>query len=881
MKHAAANLLGPVLACALLLAIAPPARGGGGETLRWQFERVDGYVYRLSGADATKILPDQLLERTLFAADLRDARAPATPVGRVVDLIFDYAFRLPDDATDAGTTWAVHDVHELPYYIGPIAAEGEGKCLAKKGQAYELRWTAKLALGPNAHHDARFDKGTIAVTAYFHQKKKAIVSAEFAIDWTEKQGNNQPSKPYAFRGTIELLRPIELDARKVRDSADRAVKRGVDILKPYLQKAEYRREDYPLGRLALALFALEKAGIEPGDSLLKQGFDDFERFPPLAEKGGSAETYSVALAIMALEGKSVRRAKEKTSGTRIRYEKGDLVKVDLDRLEKLTRWLLEARDPSRCCWSYRSWKERKPNENRFGDGSNTQFAVLALHAASRAGVKVSPEVFKQIANTYLSYQEGGGPMVMPALEFEQGAWLAPQPDGTTGDRIPELQRARGWYYDVGPGWNEGAYASMTAGSVSSLLICREELAKAKALDQELAARIECGIRDGFAWLQRRHEMRANWPDYGGWPLYHCYALEKAFEIGRVERIARHDWWGEGAIEIIIREKTSGAYAKQQAAAGTSMPGGWGSNDQTALAILFLTRASTEPEIDVRDPGRGATGETAAEDALTVVVENLGAVNAREVVLATEVRDAEKRRERLELAEKACTGVPEDRRPLLVPALGRLLESSYPECARFGAKWLRAIAGDKVADRAAADGFYARWEELTRQGLADDPAAIPGARERLRDPLPGVRRAAALALSRLRAVEAVPELINAMAREEKENRAYMRAILAGILGSDGGDDPKAWQRAWEAAQKDLIAREDVRRAVRTLGRPDARDAARTKLLAVGKPAVRALIDGLQRDDVRPEAARLLEEITGKDLGGDRDAWEKWWREGGGA
>jgi HEAT repeat protein len=883
---AARAALALLLAPALLLALASPARGGGGagEALRWKFEK-DGYVFRLGGADAAKILPDELVERTLYAADVRDGRALACPPGRVLDLIFEYAFRLPEDPVDVGASWGVKDLQaDLPFYVGPIAVEGEGKCTAKRGAALELRSALKLALGPNPHHDAHFEKGTLTVTSYFHKTKRAIASAEFALEWTEKQAQGQPPKPFAFHGTLELVRPIDLDARRVRDAADRAVKRGVDILKPCLQKAEYRREDFALGRVALALFALEKAGFEPSDPILKAGFDDFERFPPLAEKAGSAETYSVALAILALEGKSVKRAKERPGGgTRIRYEKADAEKQDLDRLEKLTRWLADARDV-RGVWSYR--KERNPADKRpFGDVSNTQFAALALHAASRAGVKVQPAVFRQLAEDFLGFQEGGGPEVMPTLDFEQGAWLAGPPlaTGASGARAPDARRARGWIYNIG-NWIERPYASTTAAGVSTLLICREELAKAKALDDAFAERLEGAIRDGLAWLQRRHCMRANWPDYGGWPVYHSYSLEKAFEIARLERIAHHDWWGEGATELLLRERGSGAYGgKGPPAAGSNMPGGWGSPDQTALALLFLTRASTEPEIEVRDPGRSATGEVPAEETLNVVIEGVGAVNAREVVLATEVRDAEKRRERLDLAEKAVQALAEEKRPLLVPPLAKLLESTYAECAKFAATKLRALAGGDLRDRAAAEAFYARWDETTRQGLAGDEAAIAPLRERLRDPLPTIRRAAALALSRLRAVEAIPDLIDALGREEKDGRAYVRAVLVGLLGADpgGADEAKPaldrWQKAWAAAKDDLLRREEVRRAVKALARPDAREQARARLVAIGRPAVRALIDGLQSDGVRPEAARVLEEITGKDFGGDRDAWEAWWRE----
>ena len=124
-----------LVAAGVLLALGPLEAGGGGDVLRWRFEGGDGYAYRLGGADAAQVLPDGLTERTLYPADLRDEREPACPAGRVEDLIFLYAFALPAEAVAAGTTWPVRDLHaETPAYLGTIVAEGEGRCLGRKGE---------------------------------------------------------------------------------------------------------------------------------------------------------------------------------------------------------------------------------------------------------------------------------------------------------------------------------------------------------------------------------------------------------------------------------------------------------------------------------------------------------------------------------------------------------------------------------------------------------------------------------------------------------------------------------------------------------------------------------------------------------------------------
>jgi HEAT repeat protein len=860
-------LFAAVAAVAALYA-AGAARGGGtaGETLRWRFDTVAGYVYRLGGPQATKILPDEIVERTVYAADIREGREVACPPGRITDLLFAYAFRLPEAPVESGASWPVDEIFgELP--AGPIAAKGEGRIAARKGPVWRIDWTVAFSQAGSG----RFERGNLRVGATFHQKKGALASAEFSFDGSEREG--QGSKPFSFKGTIDLARPISADPRDLGAAVDKAIARGVEILKTSVKKAEYRRFDRPLGYLSICLYALLKAGVDEQDALVRQGFEDLDRFPPLGDEVQKPpDTYSVALAALAIEAKSSKRGKAGTGGTTsVRLEKAETSRRDLERLETLARWLTDGRAKGHGVWSYGSWLENRKDQR--GDASLTQFATLALHACSRAGVSVPPEVFAEIARAYLRHQERDGPPVAAAIEVEPGAGVYVRLGRARTSESREGPRARGWSY-MAPTHHPSAYASMTGAGVSSLLICWHELEKAKSLDPDLAAEIERGLRDGLAWLERHHTMRANWPEYSWQPIYHLYSLEKAFEIGGIARIGGHDWWAEGAWELLGREKQG-------------MPGGWGGVDQTALALLFLTRATREPELEVRKVGRSESGGApAAGDEFAVVVEGLGLVSARDALLATESRDPEKRRERLEIAEKAFRALQDERQPALAPELGRLLDSSYPECARLAAKLLQEVAGERVKDRAAAQAFGERFVETTRDGASGDPAVIPRVRERLKDPLPGVRRAAALALSRLRAIEAVPDLIDAIERDPKLDADYLGALLAGLIGKDatpesplsGGRAALAerWRKVWAEEKNLLLRREEVRRAVRDLSRAEETDAAKERLRKIGRPAVRALIEALADERVRSEAAALLEEITGKSFGGDKEAWEAWWR-----
>ncbi len=890
---------------AILPALCPTsARAGAAEILRWQLGPDQGIVFKVSGADPKALCDGTNEERTLYGPEIhKDGARPAARVGRPIDLIFHYLFSLPPEAVEPGTGAAIDETHSAPpYFIGALRAQGERRYLKKQGPISQIVTTVRISRGEGATDHARFQEGTLTTNALFHAKKGTLISGDFDFNWTEK--NDQKIVTLARKGTLEAVRMIDLSSQKLRSQVDQAVKRGVDKdIRPYLEKAAYRSKgpDHALGSLAIALYAGTKAGLDPWAPPLGPGFDEIDKLP---WKG----TYSVALALLALEARSIKRVRTRRAGeTRERFEKVAVEKRDLERMEKLARWLIDARTPGKGLWHYHAHAENKPGE-RDGDLSISQFAVLALHAAARSGIKIPNEVWREVVSGCFHNQEGKGEPVALDARFEPGASLsgfvrpatsdAERPAGERGggaggtvgrgEEAPpgteaRSRPARGFVY-YPPGFWRYAYTSMTGAGVSSLAIARTWLRRAETpLEEDLGAKIDDGIADGLAWLQRGYSPRHNWPEHAFMPFYCFYSLEKAYEITRIERLGGHDWWSEGAQELLLREKPGG---------------GWGGEAyDTAFAILFLTRASAEPEFEVREKGVEASGEGAkADDPDAVLVEGTGLVRARDVIRAAEVKDPEKRRSRLEIAEKAIAGLEAEKRPIVAAALGRLLGSAYPECKRFAEKQLKEIAGGAIEDEAAAESFQKRWDETTKIGVAGDFEQIAFLRARLKEEtLSGLRRAAALALSRVRAVEAIPDLVGEMERADASRayKGYIRQVLVGTVGQDQGEDPQKWRDHFAQAGEALCKREEVRRDVQRLGREHGRDAARTRLLKHGRAAVRALIDGLQETagkdadaaallraaTIRTDSAALLKEITGKDFGEDRPAWEAWWREEG--
>jgi hypothetical protein len=228
------------------------------------------------------------------------------------------------------------------------------------------------------------------------------------------------------------------------------------------------------------------------------------------------------------------------------------------------------------------------------DFSNGQFALLGLKAAVRCGVRVPKDVWFRAADLLLDTQEKRGPAV---------GRFAPtgvdDPEYAAGGlRETGKDAARGWGYRSG----NPATGSMTAGGVSSLVICRSELLGSPGWGAEADRRMTRGIRDGLAWLGGHFTVAGN-PGIPGamafheiWHYYFLYGLERAGVLSGVSHMERHDWYPEGARFLLESQRDDGSWISETALEAGAKPG-IGPDAPTAnfldscFALLFLKRAT--------------------------------------------------------------------------------------------------------------------------------------------------------------------------------------------------------------------------------------------------------------------------------------------------
>jgi hypothetical protein len=326
----------------------------------------------------------------------------------------------------------------------------------------------------------------------------------------------------------------EITAEQVRE----AIQRGVGYLKNQ-QRADGSWPDVlgmpPGGVDALCTLALLNAGVEPDEEPIERALNNLRKIKPV-------RTYVVALQTMVFARASPQR--------------------DKLLIARNVKWLegVQISDGDyKGAWSYPGVVG-----GGVGDNSNTQFALLALYEAERAGVPASERTW---------------------LLAKQYWEKCQRPDGSWGYNLSE----------------SGGRGSMTCAGITSLVIASGRLNADDARVEGNAVRC-CQPRDkddadriqrGMEWLGRHYSVSGNPGASGGtWQLYYLYGLERVGRLtaqrfiplpARQGQPAKADWYREGAEHLVrTQDGLSGYWVGAGNAENNPTIG-------TSLALLFLSK----------------------------------------------------------------------------------------------------------------------------------------------------------------------------------------------------------------------------------------------------------------------------------------------------
>lgn len=200
-----------------------------------------------------------------------------------------------------------------------------------------------------------------------------------------------------------------------------------------------------------------------------------------------------------------------------------------------------------------------------GDNSNSQYAALGIRACHEAGVELPDETLKLAKSWWEKTQ------------CEDGSWSYTHYEPPAGSKV----RPAG----------EKGYGSMTCGGIGALAILKTVLKEEIGRDPQ--------IKRAFDWLGKNFTVTDN-PGHnmgmggilpGGkkmilWYFYYLYGLERAGDLTSTEKFGEHEWYPEGAKELIRIQNADGSWKE---------PSSEGDIWATCFAILFLKRA-TQPLI---------------------------------------------------------------------------------------------------------------------------------------------------------------------------------------------------------------------------------------------------------------------------------------------
>lgn len=297
------------------------------------------------------------------------------------------------------------------------------------------------------------------------------------------------------------------------------------------------------GITALCTLALLNAGDDPQEPHVKKALNYLRELRP-------ERTYVVALQTMVLC-RATPAADQAVIARNVRWLEDTQIK--------------DAPADRKGGWSYGTL----PTEGAVGgDGSNSQFALLALYEAGRAAeadpkhvhVRINRETWERIRTYWINNQ----------IE-DDGSWGYYKPMTGTG--------------------------SMTCAGIAALVIAGDVLHEpdAKVTGDQIDGCYQAPAEDqdridrGIDWLRRHFTVAANPPSSPSgsrlWHYYYLYGLERAGRLTARRKIGEYDWYREGASHLVQAVGT--------VLSRSSWKGNGHAEDNedvaTSLALLFLSK----------------------------------------------------------------------------------------------------------------------------------------------------------------------------------------------------------------------------------------------------------------------------------------------------
>ena len=249
-----------------------------------------------------------------------------------------------------------------------------------------------------------------------------------------------------------------------------------------------------------------------------------------------------------------------------------------DKIQIIANYIMK-NQKSNGSWDY-------PNLDHGGDTSITQYAMLGLWAAVRAGIEVPQPVLDNAANWHMRTQMRNGGFSYQPLGADTDVRHSMTMAGVGSMGIvrvlmtlnPQDLESLNDEPELKPKKAEKAFG------VLERVTAKDTPDQAVATDKNLKplvarADVERSIKGGMGWLASNYTLDKSKIGQS-WQLYYLYGLERAASLGNYEKVGGHDWYTEGYRLLLASQNADGSWTDIG-----------GVTTSTCFATLFLVRAT--------------------------------------------------------------------------------------------------------------------------------------------------------------------------------------------------------------------------------------------------------------------------------------------------
>ena len=223
-----------------------------------------------------------------------------------------------------------------------------------------------------------------------------------------------------------------------------------------------------------------------------------------------------------------------------------------------------------------------PGESaKNGDTSITQYAILGLWAAHRAGIEIPIEVFEEAASWHFKTQSRAGgykyqPLDKPNLP--PTGTMAVAGSGSVGIIRHVLFGNQPDYVT-----DDGKESKTRFGVLEKKNVNRQTENKTRYKPKPIKPQLDAAVEKSYRWVEGKYldNMKS---DHDGFHHYYFYALERTASINHWETIGGRDWYKEGVDHLLPQQRKNGSWpdsVKHTQHAPTA----------TCFATLFLLKAT--------------------------------------------------------------------------------------------------------------------------------------------------------------------------------------------------------------------------------------------------------------------------------------------------